>query len=103
MRRDYVFFVKGIDPQLYVHDRHFFVVTLGDPIKRELLKLRQHSDGVARWFEISKPITVAVVRNDLATKDDGFKSAFKTISGLCDIYAVLLEEPPEISPLPHNS
>lgn len=84
---------------MYVHDRNFFFAELGNSIKTELLKMREHYAGVARWFDHSKPISVILIRNDLATKEEAFESAFEVVSGLCDLYAMLSETTPDISPL----
>jgi hypothetical protein len=98
MRRDFIFFIKGIDPNLYVKGTSFILLLASNELKNLFSQLENNHAGVGAWFKVSQEITVAVVRHVHEAFDESFDAAYKTIHGACDTYAVLADEVPVISP-----
>ena len=101
MRRDFLFLVKGLPINKLVSDAHYFCRPMEEKTLEQLVPgLTKYQPGIGHFVSANPGrLFVISVRNEVPDEKDAIKEAWRTVSGIVDGYALLLDSaPPKVCP-----
>lgn len=99
MRRDILFYVKGIPEDRLVRDAHYFLAPVAGKALKLVEHLRVRFPGFDAFMRISPELQLLAfgIRLEIEDLKDALRVAHRQVSGLIDGYSLITDAPPKLA------
>lgn len=99
MRRDILFFVKGIPQDSLVRDAHYFLAPVSGNANQLVDQLHERFPGFDGFMRMRPelPVMAFGIRLEIEDLKEALSIAHRQVSGLIDGYSLLTDDPPSLA------